>query len=901
MPTIDQSRKMKAYEAGHAASAMPPANTTTLAYGGGVDGVGVTSGTPKVYLVFWGSQWGAQTTDGNGDYTFSGDPAAGAPYIQEMFKGLGTGGELWSGTMTQYCDGPLVSLGATSCPYGAAFVGYPKGGALAGVWYDNSSAEPFTATQDQIANEAVRAASHFGNTAQGSNRYNQYFVLSAHNTNPDGFQTSGFCAWHDYTGDPGLAPSGAVNSPSGDVAFTNMPYVMDAAAGCGQGIVNSPGLLDGYSIVAGHEYAETITDQNPVGGWSNPNPPFNENGDDCGFNTTATMADVTFATGTFAMQPTWSNDTNQCAISHPLYSALTAVTGDSQSTVIGSAYPTTLEANVSNANGPVSGVQVTFTAPASGPSVTFGGSCSGTTCKVTTDSQGNAAAPVVTANSTPGSFSITTSSSYYLTTLATFRLYNLASAPSQMSIVSGDVQSAGVGTAYAHPLMVKVTDSGGAASPYVPVTFAAPPSGASASFGTCSGGNPANGCTVKTDLLGDATSSVLTANPTLGTFSVTATASGITPQSFSLTNVAGPPASVAPTSGAAQQTLAAGRFASPLSVHVADQFGHPVSGARVTFSAPASGPTATFGACTSNPTANQCAVTTDSSGNASSSSMTAGAAPGGFAITASVAGAPAAQFAETVAQSGYWTVASDGGIFSFGGAPFAGSEGGQPLNKPIVGMAVAPGGGYYMVASDGGIFSFGGAPFYGSEGGQPLNKPIVGMAAVPGGYYLVASDGGIFSFGPGATFYGSEGGQPLNKPIVGMAAPAGGGYYLVASDGGIFSFGPGATFYGSQGGQPLNKPIVGMAAAPGGGYYLVASDGGIFTFGPGAVFQGSMGGHPLNKPIVGMSVDPATGGYWLDASDGGIFTFNTPFYGSMGGTPLNQPMVGMAPSAVIGG
>jgi hypothetical protein len=37
------------------------------------------------------------------------------------------------------------------------------------------------------------------------------------------------------------------------------------------------------------------------------------------------------------------------------------------------------------------------------------------------------------------------------------------------------------------------------------------------------------------------------------------------------------------------------------------------------------------------------------------------------------------------------------------------------------------GSGYRFVASDGGIFSFG-APFYGSMGGTPLNKPIVGMA-----------------------------------------------------------------------------------------------------------------------------------------------------------------------------
>jgi predicted metalloprotease len=120
---------------------------------------------------------------------------------------------------------------------------------------------------------------------------------------------------------------------------------------------------------------------------------------------------------------------------------------------------------------------------------------------------------------------------------------------------------------------------------------------------------------------------------------------------------------------------------------------------------------------------------------------------------------------------GYGFVASDGGVFTYGDAKFAGSEGGTHLNSPVVGMAAAPSGnGYWLVASDGGIFAFGDARFFGSTGAIRLNAPIVGMAAATDGqgYWLVASDGGIFSFGD-AKFAGSAGAMHLNRPIVGMA------------------------------------------------------------------------------------------------------------------------------------
>jgi hypothetical protein len=100
-----------------------------------------------------------------------------------------------------------------------------------------------------------------------------------------------------------------------------MPYVVDAGSGCGENYVNSgsAGTLDGFSIVNGHEYAETVTDQNPAGGWTNASNG-QENGDECAWISSGqgASANVTMGNGSYAMQSTWSNDTNQCDISHAI-------------------------------------------------------------------------------------------------------------------------------------------------------------------------------------------------------------------------------------------------------------------------------------------------------------------------------------------------------------------------------------------------------------------------------------------------------------------------------------------------------------------------------------------------------------------------------------------------------
>ncbi|MEY9932769.1 hypothetical protein ABH926_007420 [Catenulispora sp. GP43] len=240
---------------------------------------GVVSPTPKVYLVFWGSQW-------------SKDPAGVAPDMQNMFKGLYGADDTWGTILTQYCENAKV--GTTTCPSTATFVKHPGSSILGGVWFDNAAAAPANATQAQIASEASKAAGHFGNKTQTPNLNAQYVVLSATGTHPDGFPNSGFCAWHDFT-----------STSYGKLAYTNMPYVPDMGAGACTTLTDGR-LLSGIESTETHEYAETVTDFWPTDGWNNTAN--GEIGDEC----VNLDAYETLTTGKFDVQGLWSNKANAC-------------------------------------------------------------------------------------------------------------------------------------------------------------------------------------------------------------------------------------------------------------------------------------------------------------------------------------------------------------------------------------------------------------------------------------------------------------------------------------------------------------------------------------------------------------------------------------------------------------
>ena len=82
------------------------------------------------------------------------------------------------------------------------------------------------------------------------------------------------------------------------------------------------------------------------------------------------------------------------------------------------------------------------------------------------------------------------------------------------------------------------------------------------------------------------------------------------------------------------------------------------------------------------------------------------------------------------ATNGVFAGLGPGAVFMVGSEKFQISYDGGATHHDITltDITLIPGKGYWEVASDGGLFSFGDAHFYGSMGSKPLNKPIVGIA-----------------------------------------------------------------------------------------------------------------------------------------------------------------------------
>jgi serine protease len=93
---------------------------------------------------------------------------------------------------------------------------------------------PSNAMDNQISNEAIQAAGHFGNTTATSRRSVEYVVLFTPGSYPGGFNTpnAGWCAWHDWNGDTTLvggAPRPSTASTPSRTCRTCWTWVRAAA------------------------------------------------------------------------------------------------------------------------------------------------------------------------------------------------------------------------------------------------------------------------------------------------------------------------------------------------------------------------------------------------------------------------------------------------------------------------------------------------------------------------------------------------------------------------------------------------------------------------------------------------------------------------------------------------
>jgi hypothetical protein len=223
---------------------------------------------------------------------------------------------------------------------------------------------------------------------------------------------------------------------------------------------------------------------------------------------------------------------------------------------------------------------------------------------------------------------------------------------------------------------------------------------------------------------------------------------------------------------------------------------------------------------------------------------------------------PVVGIVPTTDRGGYWLDASDGGVFSFGDTQFYGSIPGlglhpagsglpNSLNAPVVGMvASSDNGGYFMVASDGGVFAFGDAHFAGScpgIGGCVGSAVSVMPDHTGKGYWVVTSTGDIYAFGD-AAYYGAPGHGTVTSA---MATPDGKGYWILLGDGEVFTYGD-AVNLGSVPSADFNAfdPAAAIfATADNAGYWVSSAAGKVFPFGD-APNDGDMSSTRLNGAII---------------------------------------------------
>ncbi|MBZ5618512.1 MAG: FG-GAP-like repeat-containing protein [Acidobacteriia bacterium] len=421
---------------------------------------------------------------------------------------------------------------------------------------------------------------------------------------------------------------------------------------------------------------------------------------------------------------------------------LTVQAGTPQSATIGTAFGTALQVLVEDSGTPVAGAVVTFTVPASGASATGNPTA-------TTNGAG-VASLTVTANNVAGSYTVTAS---YQGLTGSFALTNTPGPPANIAITGGSPQLAVVGTPFANPLQVTVTDVGGNLLSGVTVTYVPPASGATAVLSST---------TAVTNAAGVA-SVTATANNIAGTYTVSASVGALS-SLFALINTLPQAGSLKATGGTPQSAAVGTAFGVALQATLKDTAGSPLGGVTLNFFAPTSAATAVLSSGT---------AVTNAAGVASITA-TASNTVGSYTVTASNAplgtdGALVAFFQLTNTPGAPASITATGGTpqTALVGAAFAGAL--QATVKDLAGNLIS------------GITVTFAAPASGASAVLSSTSAVTNAAGVasvtatanttPGNYTVTASVGGLsasFSLSNAASPPASltaTGGTPQSTPV----------------------------------------------------------------------------------------------------------------------------------------
>ena len=280
----------------------------------------------NVYLDFWGPQWSAGWPD------VAANPCGGG-YNNQCVSVGPTSYPNAAATVQTYLSGFFSAITGSTTPTwnrSQSQYGSQMPPVYGGAWTDTTSVPPAGVVTDncvvslclidqppgavgtaetaanQLGTEALQAEAHFGYSPNAD-----YMIMLPKGAAPAGFAAI-YCAYHDEIYD----------SQGRRISYSVIPYMPDASFGCGENYINTTddayghGFLDGYSIVAGHEFAEAETDPLPFTAPAWQASDGSENGDICAWGTVGTYpaGNITAATGFWAVQSLWSNSANACVM-----------------------------------------------------------------------------------------------------------------------------------------------------------------------------------------------------------------------------------------------------------------------------------------------------------------------------------------------------------------------------------------------------------------------------------------------------------------------------------------------------------------------------------------------------------------------------------------------------------